>query len=199
MAEANVLDQLQGVAASVVSSFIAAYPDPTGRLINVLNDIQQKYRYLPAPLLDEVSCQMDVDRDQLDRMARFFDYLSLDQVGRCVIDVCDGTACHTQGAARLIREFEKLLGISVGQTTPDGSITLRKVACVGACSMAPVIVIDEGAYGRVRIQQIPSLVTVAQGIATEAAQAEHEDDQEKLLDGPAGPKEGGHPLADDHE
>lgn len=148
-------------AAKVAASIIARYPDPTGRLINVLNDVQETFRYLPSDILDEVSAQLDVDRAQLDRMARFFDYLSLDPVGDCVIEVCDGTACHTSNAPLLIKELEQLLGIECGQTTEDGRITLRSVACVGACGLAPIIVVDGTTYGRIRIQNIPSIADTA--------------------------------------
>lgn len=142
-------------AASVVASLIERYPDPTGRLINVLNDIQELFKYLPSAILDELSSQLDINRAQLDRMARFFDYLSLDPVGYCVVEVCDGTACHTSNAELLVKELEKLFGIECGQTTEDGSITLRKVACVGACGLAPIVVVDGEAYGRIRVQSIP--------------------------------------------
>lgn len=163
----------------IVASIIAQYPDPTGRLINVLNDLQERYRYLPESMLDEVATQLSVDRDQLNRMADFFDRLSLVRVGRCVVEVCDGTACHSQGSMRLVREMERLLGVKAGATTPDGLITLKTVACVGACSLAPVVILDQQAYGRVRIQSVSALVAEAMAHAENNCAADKDERREK--------------------
>lgn len=140
-----------------VDAIIDRYDDNTGRLLNTLNDVQDEYRYLPSEALDLISERMEVPVAQLERMGEFFGNLSLDPVGTYLIDVCDGTACHTQGAPRLVQEFEKKLGIKAGETTDDGMITLRTVGCVGACGMAPVVVAYDDAYGRVRITQVADI------------------------------------------
>ena len=120
-------------------------------MLNVLNDVKESCRYLPEEAITLIAERLGVPADQIVRMGEFFNNLSLDPVGRCIVDVCDGTVCHTQGAARLVAEFEKVLGIKVGQTTEDGSITLRTVGCVGACGLAPVVLVEGEAYGRVRV------------------------------------------------
>lgn len=140
-----------------VDVMIENYNDKTGRLLNVLNDIQEEYRFLPKEALERVSNRLNVPIDQLERMGDFFGNLSLEPMGKYLIDVCDGTACHTQGAARLVQKFETALGIKVGTTTSDGAITLRTVGCVGACGMAPVVVAADDAYGRVRITQVDDI------------------------------------------
>lgn len=155
-------------ACRLVDDVVARYPDQTGKLLNVLNDVQESYRHLPGEALDRIAEAMDVPVDQLVRMGDFFNHLSLDPVGVCIIDVCDGTACHTLGAARLVDEFEKKLGIKVGETTEDGLVTLRTVGCVGACGIAPVVVADGDAYGRVRVMQVSD---VASAVVKKAAQA----------------------------
>lgn len=140
-----------------VDAIIDQYDDNTGRLLNTLNDVQEEFRYLPSEALDHISKRMEVPVAQLERMGEFFGNLSLDPVGAYLIDVCDGTACHTQGSSRLVQEFEKKLGIKAGETTDDGMITLRTVGCVGACGMAPVVVACDDAYGRVRIAQVAGI------------------------------------------
>lgn len=148
-------------AARVVDDIASGYTDKTGRLLNVLNDVQETYRYIPGEAVDRIAQIMDVPKEQIVGMADFFGALSLDPVGRCIVDVCDGTACHTKGAARLVREFEKKLGIQAGQTTEDGLVTLRTVGCVGACGIAPVVVVEGDAYGRVRVMQVGDVVNTA--------------------------------------
>lgn len=148
-------------AERLVDSIAARYPDKTGRLLNTLNDVQESCRFIPGEAIDRIAETMGVPAEQIVRMADFFSYLTLEPVGRCVIDVCDGTACHTKGAARLVSEFEKKLGVEVGQTTEDGLFTLRTVGCVGACGLAPVVVVDGDAFGRVRVTQVGDLAALA--------------------------------------
>lgn len=153
-----------------VDAAFERYPDSTGQLLNVLNDVQESCRFLPPEAIKLIAERMGVPESQIVQMGEFFNYLSLDPVGRCVVEVCDGTACHTLGAPRLIAEFEKKLGIKVGQTTEDGLITLRTAGCVGACGMAPVVVVDGDAYGRVRVMQIADIAAAA----VERAQADED-------------------------
>ena len=148
-------------ARRLVDGVVARYPDRTGQLLNVLNDVQETYRHLPGEALDRIAEVMGVPVARLVRMGDFFNNLSLDPVGRVIVDVCDGTACHTLGATRLVAEFEKKLGIKVGETTEDGLITLRTVGCVGACGIAPVVVAEGDAYGRVRVMQVGDIAAAA--------------------------------------
>lgn len=147
--------------ADVVDASLKKHPDRTGQLLNVLGDVQESCRYLPPEAIERISERMGVPAEQIVRMGEFFNSLSLDPVGRVVIEVCDGTACHTQGASRLVAEFQKKLGIQVGQTTEDGLITLRTVGCVGACGIAPVVVVEGDAYGRVRVMQVADIAAAA--------------------------------------
>lgn len=141
-----------------VDAVLEKHPERTGRLLNTLNDLQEMYRYLPEEAIKRVSEKMGVSVDQIHTMADFFGFLSREPIGKYVINVCDGTACHAQGANRLVDEFKKILGVDVGETTLDGRYTLRTVGCVGACGLAPVVVAGGETYGRVSVMQGGNIV-----------------------------------------
>lgn len=167
-----------GSIAARVAQIAERYPDPTGRVINILNDVQDEYRYVPDEALRAIADACGIPYDQLVSTTEFFGTLSTDPVGEHVIEVCDGTACHTLGAARLADAIAEELGIEVGQTTPDGRFTLRLVHCVGACSVAPVVVKDGTAYGRVKVSDV---ATIARA------------DDANAVEGTASASEGGRP------
>lgn len=145
-------------SAAFVRQRAQSYPDKTGRVINLLNDVQDAFRYVPPAALSAIAEECNVPEESLMSAAEFFGSLSTEPVGEHIIEVCNGTACHTLGATRLAEAIGDALGIKPGQTTTDGRFTLRLVHCVGACSMAPVVVKDGTAYGRVKVSDASSLV-----------------------------------------
>ncbi|WP_165056561.1 MULTISPECIES: NAD(P)H-dependent oxidoreductase subunit E [unclassified Adlercreutzia] len=151
-----------------VEQLARRYPDDVGRVIGLLNDVQDECGYLPEEALRAIADLCDVPYEELVASARFFKTLSTEPVGKVVIEVCDGTACHTQGAVRLAQAIADKLGIEVGQTTPDGLFTLRLVHCVGACSVAPVAVVAGTAYGRVKTANADGVIEHARVALEEA-------------------------------
>lgn len=137
----------------VVDNALHQYPDPTGQVLNVLNEIQTHFRYLPEAALSYLSSRTGIPYSKLYSIGSFFEDLSFDPVGQYLIKVCDGTACHTRGAPELVQALEEKLGIKAGQTTPDGLFTLRTVHCVGACGLAPIIIVDGKTLGRVKLKE----------------------------------------------
>jgi NADH-quinone oxidoreductase subunit E len=135
----------------VVEAVLRRYQDPTGLALNALNDIQAHFRYLPEEALLELAERTGIPYSRLVSMGSFFEDFSLVPIGQYLVKVCDGTACHTRGASELVQALQKKLGIQVGQTTPDGLFTLRTVHCVGACSLAPIIIVDGKTLGRVKL------------------------------------------------
>ena len=116
-------------------------------LITVLQNVQAVYGYLPRAALQEVSLQTGISLAEIYGVASFYNQFRLSPVGRRLIDVCHGTACHVAGAERITEALEEELGIAAGKTTADGEFTLGSVACMGACSQAPVMRIGEATYG----------------------------------------------------
>ena len=112
-------------------------------LIMMMQAIQRHYRYLPRPALDYLSEIASVPITKIYEIATFYASFSLEPKGKHILCVCTGTACHLKGSNKLIDHITTKKGISSGQTTPDMKLTLETVNCLGACAVAPVIVIDE--------------------------------------------------------
>ena len=122
------------------------YERGTG-LIAMLQQTQEVYGYLPRAALQEVSLQTGVSLSQIYGVSSFYNQFRLSPIGKHLIDVCHGTACHVAGATQITEALEEELGVANGRTTSDRLFTLGSVACMGACSQAPVMRIGENTYG----------------------------------------------------
>jgi NADH:ubiquinone oxidoreductase subunit E len=111
-------------------------------LMEALQDIQEEFRYLPEEAMCRVSEALDVPLIEVFRLANFYRAFSLKPRGRHLITVCEGTACHVQGSPRVVEELLGQLDVQPGETTQDGEFTVETVNCVGACALAPVVIID---------------------------------------------------------
>jgi NADH-quinone oxidoreductase subunit E len=116
-----------------------------GSLMDVLEEVQARYRYLPRDALILISESMGVPLSQTYGVATFYNAFSLKPKGRHVINVCTGTACMVRGAKKVLERISERLGIQPGETTEDGQFTLETVNCLGACALGPVVVAD-GVY-----------------------------------------------------
>jgi NADH-quinone oxidoreductase subunit E len=132
-----------------IETIIDRYHGKDSSILAILQDIQAKERYLPKETLEYVSQKMQLPLTGIFRIATFYNALSLKPRGRHTIDVCLGTACHVRGGSKIMEKLERDLGIRVGETTKDQRFTLESVRCVGCCSLAPVMVVDQGVHGRV--------------------------------------------------
>jgi NADH-quinone oxidoreductase subunit F len=117
-------------------------------LIAVLQRTQEMYGYLPTAALDEIADVMRMSEARVYGVATFYSQFRLKPRGQHVVQVCNGTACNVKGAENLLDEVVAVLGIRPGDTTPDGKVTLEQVACVGACGVAPAVVVDGQVHGR---------------------------------------------------
>lgn len=134
-------------------------------LIPILQDIQNEYGYLPEDVLSEVSDFVGMPFASVYGVATFYNQFRLTPLGKYVIRVCRGTACHVKNSANILIALETELGVSAGATTRDKLFTLETVACIGACSIAPVININEEYYGRLTVQEIPKIIKKYQNMA----------------------------------
>jgi NADH-quinone oxidoreductase subunit E len=131
---------------SPVGEVIEEY-DPKSNLITVLQKVQARYGYLPEPVVDEVARLSGVPAARIYGIITFYAQFTTEPKGRHIIHVCHGTACHVAGADRITEALEQELDVPDGETTPDMEFTLGSVACMGACSQAPVMRIDQDTFG----------------------------------------------------
>jgi NADH:ubiquinone oxidoreductase subunit E len=123
----------------------------------VLQDIQKEYRYLPCHALEETAAALNVPLSKVFSVSTFYNAFSLIPRGEKVIRVCIGTTCHIRGAEQIEHQLENLLKIKAGQTTEDQKFTLEVVACVGACSMAPVVIVNDEFKGNFKVSDVKKL------------------------------------------
>jgi NADH-quinone oxidoreductase subunit E len=134
--------------ADRVEEIVRSYDsDPTNSLA-ILQDVQREFGYLPRQALELVAARVGIPQGHVYRLATFFKAFSLNPKGEHQCKVCLGTACHVKGGALILEMLEKELGIKVGNTTADGKFSLEGVRCLGACALAPIVVIDNEPLGQ---------------------------------------------------
>ncbi len=129
-----------------------------GLLIHALQEIQKEYNYLPEDALRQLSKKLQIPLADIYSTASFYKHFYFKPRGRNVVCVCMGTACHVRGASKVLERLKDTFKIEEGETTPDLSITLETVGCVGCCGLAPVITINEEVIGSVGPQKIDEIV-----------------------------------------
>ena len=129
-----------------------------GATMVVLNELQSQIGYVTEPMQAYVAKELNVPLSMVHGVVSFYSFFTTRPHGRHTIKFCMGTACYVAGTPQLIEKAKQALGIDIGETTPDGAITLEVCRCVGACSQAPVVIIDEDAQGRVRPNKFPQLL-----------------------------------------
>jgi NADH-quinone oxidoreductase subunit E/NADP-reducing hydrogenase subunit HndA len=131
--------------------------DP-GELISILHEVQGRLGYLPEPVQRVIADKLGIPAQKVYGVVTFYSFFTMTPKGRIPISVCLGTACYVRGADKLLEEFKRVLGIEVGETTPDGKFSLDCLRCVGACGLAPVATIGEKVYGRLNPSDIRKIV-----------------------------------------
>jgi NADH-quinone oxidoreductase subunit E len=132
--------------------------DRPGGLMVILNEVQSKIGFITEPMQMYIANRLQIPVSTVHGVVSFYSFFTTTARGRHTIKFCMGTACYVGGAPQIIEKAKQVLGIEPGQTTKDGAITLEICRCVGACSQAPVIVIDEDSIGRVRPNKFPQLI-----------------------------------------
>ena len=129
-----------------------------GGLISILEDIQAKYRYLPADAMRIVADETGRSLVDVYGVATFYKSFSLKPRGEHIINVCMGTACHVRGSRLVLEEMERQVGVKAGGTTEDLEYTLETVNCVGACALGPVVIGDGTYFGKLKLARIPKVL-----------------------------------------
>ena len=131
-----------------LDKLLAEYRTQKGALIPVLQKAQDIYGYLPENALQKIAQELKIPLSKIYGVVTFYAQFHLKPRGKYVIRVCQGTACHVRGGSAIVQEIQDLLQIKDGETTPDLKFTLESVACLGACGLAPVMMINDDTHGR---------------------------------------------------
>ena len=135
------------------------YPEKdSSALIPLLQDIQENYGYLSETDLAKVAGYCDIPLSRIYGVATFYNQFRLQPLGKYVIRVCRGTACHVKGSGDILTTLENELGIKAGETTKDLKFSIETVACIGACSIAPVIAINDDFYGKLDNKKVKKIL-----------------------------------------
>ena len=141
-----------------LDELIAKHKGEAGALMPVLQKAQDIYGYLPIEVQKHIAEGMDVSLSEVYGVASFYSQFILNPKGEYAVAVCLGTACYVKGAGDVQAEFEKQLGIKNGECTADGVFSLGDCRCVGACGLAPVVMINDEVYGRVTVDNVKKIL-----------------------------------------
>ena len=137
---------------------IAKHKDQRGAVIPVLHEAQNIYGYLPIEVQEMISEGLDVPLAEIYGIVTFYAQFSLNPKGKYHIGVCLGTACYVKGSGDILNKFKEILGIDVGECTPDGKFSIEATRCIGACGLAPVLTVNEDVYGRLVVDDVPGIL-----------------------------------------
>lgn len=157
----------QGTDMSVIEPVLKKYSGKKGVTIPVLQAIQNEFGYLPKDALRKASEQLNIRLSDMYGVATFYAQFRLSPVGKHIVKVCHGTACHVQNAPIITEALEDALKVKDGETTEDGLFTLESVACLGCCSLAPVMMVGNDTFGKLTQQ---STVKIIRDIKTKESQ-----------------------------
>lgn len=143
---------------SLLDPILQKYKGQEDALITILQEIQATYSYLPEEVLNRLSLETGIPMSRIYAVVTFYAQFYLNPRGRQTVRVCCGTACHVRGGSLLLEAVERELGIKEGETTTDLEYSLETVACIGACALAPAMVVNEDTYGKITPSQAAEAV-----------------------------------------
>ncbi|MDY6989696.1 MAG: NADH-quinone oxidoreductase subunit NuoE [Thermodesulfobacteriota bacterium] len=154
---------------------LSVFEGKRGALVPILQRVQEEFGYLPEETLKEIATFLKLPRSQVFSVATFYSHFYLTRRGDHLVKVCQGAACHVRGASDILETAQYRLGIKTGQTTEDHEYSLERVACVGSCAMAPVVMIDDEVHSKMTAFKMNELL---------AGDKEETDEDEQATKGP---------------
>ncbi len=134
------------------------FDNDKGELINVLHKAQSIFGFLPAEVQEVVAKELNCPISSVYGVVSFYSYFTMIPKGEFPISICTGTACYVRGSEKILDEFKRRLDVKIGQTTPDGKHSVSCLRCVGACGLAPVVMVGEKIYGRVTVGDVKKIL-----------------------------------------
>lgn len=142
-----------------IHGFCDEFNNAHGELINVLHKTQSEFGYLPAEVQEVIADKMGMPVAKVYGVVTFYSFFTMIPKGEFPISICTGTACYVRGAENVLAEFKKQLDIEVGETSADGKFSLSCLRCVGACGLAPVVLVGDKTYGRVAPDDVKEIIS----------------------------------------
>ncbi len=143
----------------VLCKILDNYSRDPARLIPILQAVQEEYRYLPEEVMTYIATSLDIPPSRVYGVATFYSHFALEPKGKYVIKLCDGTACHVKKSTSILEALYKKLGVDEKhRTTPDMLFTVETVSCLGACGLAPVVVINDDVHGQMTPEKTISII-----------------------------------------
>lgn len=150
--------ELKPEQVAKIKEICKSFNNDPGELINVLHKTQETFGYLPAEVQEVVAAELNISVAKVYGVVTFYSFFTMIPKGKHPISICTGTACYVRGAEKVLDEFKRILNVKVGETTPDGKFSLNCLRCVGACGLAPVVLIGEKVYGRVSPDGVKDII-----------------------------------------
>ena len=135
--------------------------------MNILHGVQDTLGYLPKEVQELIALELGISAARVYGVVSFYSFFTMKPKGKYPISVCMGTACYVRGGEKVLDEFRRQLGIEVGGTTPDGLFSLDSLRCVGACGLAPVVMIGPRVYGRLKVTDVKGILDEIQALEKE--------------------------------
>ncbi len=155
----SILEKNKKIFSEEMLELLSKYQVGAGEsLIAILQDIQDKFGYLSKDNLFQAAKYTNTAPSKVYGVATFYNQFRLKPPGKYLIQVCRGTACHVKGSKEILEKLKEVLNVEAGQSTEDGFFTLEEVMCIGACSIAPLIVIDNKFYGKMTTDRVEPLI-----------------------------------------
>jgi len=154
----SVKIQISQKTRTKIEEICKSFNNNSGELINVLHKTQDYLGYLPAEAQEVIAQELHIPTAKVYGVVSFYSFFTMIPKGKYPISICMGTACYVRGAERILDEFKHLLGLNVGETGSDGLFSLASLRCVGACGLAPVVLVGEKVYGRLASDDVRNIV-----------------------------------------
>ncbi len=154
----SVKVELKQEQVDKIKEICKSFHNDPSELINVLHKTQQTFGYLPAEVQEAVANGLGVSVAKVYGVVTFYSYFTMIPKGQYPISICTGTACYVRGAEKVLDEFKKRLEIEVGDTSDDNKFSLSCLRCVGACGLAPVVMVGDKVYGRVAPEDVKGIL-----------------------------------------
>lgn len=153
-----VVPEYEATFEGRLSEILSTYSGNESELIPILQKVQQEFGYVPEFAIKEIAEFLRLPEVTVFGVTTFYAQFKLIPTGRNIVRVCRGTACHVRGGARILREVEKQLGIKPGESTPDLEYSLETVACIGACALAPTMVVNNDTCGQMTTKKVSEIL-----------------------------------------